>query len=286
MYRQDAAQLLLLPSPPSRGPCRAISDSASITSAERPEAPGLTSLRLVKFRGAGRSAEGSGVHYDTYLRLDRLLAARNPRSDTRNGDIRAAEHYFIIVHQISKLWLKQALVDLHRAQAVLRGPGDNPTHASALVYRASACVDYLTDCLHSLDHLPANDFARFRAGLDSASGAQSRQMRELMTDMGLPQGRSPLLEAFMRLLSGEGLSLARLDRASPAGELAESLCCLSVGVWRWQTAHLELVVRMIGEAPGTGGTAGVNWLRSRIGRAFPELQRWRADADLARAEVR
>lgn len=34
---------------------------------------------------------------------------------------------------------------------------------------------------------------------------------------------------------------------------------------RWQHAHVALVERMIDDEPGTAGSAGAAWLRSRIG---------------------
>jgi tryptophan 2,3-dioxygenase len=61
----------------------------------------------------------------------------------------------------------------------------------------------------------------------------------------------------------------------PADELfllAEGLMDVAEAVCRWRSVHLLVVERIIGTKPGTGGTAGVPWLR-RINehRFFPEL---------------
>lgn len=61
----------------------------------------------------------------------------------------------------------------------------------------------------------------------------------------------------------------------PADELfllAEGLMDVAEAVCRWRSVHLLVVERIIGTKPGTGGTAGVSWLR-RINehRFFPEL---------------
>jgi mandelamide amidase len=59
----------------------------------------------------------------------------------------------------------------------------------------------------------------------------------------------------------------------------------------WQRAHIALVQRMIGLAPGTGGTAGVAWLRSRVPSApgaskpLPAPRRRRVHANPAAMSV-
>jgi tryptophan 2,3-dioxygenase len=53
---------------------------------------------------------------------------------------------------------------------------------------------------------------------------------------------------------------------------AEALCELNYQYSRWRTTHLLTVERIIGYKPGTGGTAGVTWLRKVAEhRFFPEL---------------
>jgi tryptophan 2,3-dioxygenase len=55
-------------------------------------------------------------------------------------------------------------------------------------------------------------------------------------------------------------------------ELAERLVDLSERLREWRYHHLVTVERMIGFKPGTGGTAGVQWLRNIVEHEFfPEL---------------
>jgi tryptophan 2,3-dioxygenase len=54
--------------------------------------------------------------------------------------------------------------------------------------------------------------------------------------------------------------------------LAEALMELSFQFSQWRATHLLVVERMLGLKPGTGGTAGVEWLRHvSEHRFFPEL---------------
>ncbi|MFE9458878.1 tryptophan 2,3-dioxygenase [Streptomyces californicus] len=78
-------------------------------------------------------------------------------------------------------------------------------------------------------------------------------------------------------------SWARIHREETvSGELlrwAESLMDLAQAFGRWRWLHLLTVERIIGYKPGTGGTAGVAWLRQVASQhAFPEL--WEARSSL------
>jgi tryptophan 2,3-dioxygenase len=62
------------------------------------------------------------------------------------------------------------------------------------------------------------------------------------------------------------------DPADDLFELGEALMAVSAGFTTWRMKHLVIVERIIGFKVGTGGTAGVAWLRSIIDhRFFPEL---------------
>lgn len=230
---------------------------------------------------SGTPARSPKQPYESYLHLDQLLTAQHPRSPNTGEATAAAEHFFIIVHQVSELWAKQALLDLDMAVTAMRQAAVQPEEISAAVVRAAACVRQLIGCLRALDHLPREHFARFRPLLGTASGAQSEQLRRLF-DMvfGSPESPSPLLAAFGQLTGGRATGRDEL-----AGELGGQLSDLSRELRRWQTIHLQLVRRMIGEAAGTGRTAGAEWLSRRIRRPFPEL-RTRAAADRVSAGTR
>ena len=55
-------------------------------------------------------------------------------------------------------------------------------------------------------------------------------------------------------------------------QLAEKLVDLDDAMATWRHKHVLTVSRIIGGKRGTGGTAGVSYLQSTLGkRAFPEL---------------
>ena len=55
-------------------------------------------------------------------------------------------------------------------------------------------------------------------------------------------------------------------------ELAEALLDHDEGFRLWRLRHIEMVERQIGDKPGTGGSTGVRYLQSTLGkRFFPEL---------------
>jgi tryptophan 2,3-dioxygenase len=55
-------------------------------------------------------------------------------------------------------------------------------------------------------------------------------------------------------------------------ELAEELVDLEDGFQTWRFRHMRTVERIIGHAPGTGGSAGVAYLKGALERRFfPEL---------------
>ena len=57
---------------------------------------------------------GASLSYGEYLQLDKLLAAQRPLSSEHN------EMLFIIVHQVSELWMRLMLHELTAALACVR----------------------------------------------------------------------------------------------------------------------------------------------------------------------
>ncbi|HVH37247.1 MAG TPA: tryptophan 2,3-dioxygenase family protein, partial [Sphingomicrobium sp.] len=61
-------------------------------------------------------------------------------------------------------------------------------------------------------------------------------------------------------------------------ELAEKLLDIDDAMASWRHKHVLTVERIIGNKPGTGGSAGAPYLRSTLSkRAFPELWALRTD---------
>lgn len=181
--------------------------------------------------------------YAAYLHVPQLLALQQPRTRPADGAQWCDEHLFIVVHQASELLLAHALVELRR----LRRPTGVPGSARVALRRVYDLLCRLEDLLTLLDTLSEQDFAAFRPLLGEASGGQSVQFAELFHHIAQPRCGAPVSRADAREVDAE---------ASLVREAAES----------WKERHLRLVERMIADQPGTDGTAGVAYLRSRISR--------------------
>ncbi len=68
-------------------------------------------------------------------------------------------------------------------------------------------------------------------------------------------------------------ALVEVYRNNPAlAELCESLTDLDEGLQEWRYRHVKMVQRTIGTKPGTGGSAGADYLRTTLFHAaFPDL---------------
>jgi tryptophan 2,3-dioxygenase len=172
-----------------------------------------------------------------------------------------------------------------------------------------------------------SQFAAFRDGLDSSSGFQSAQFRELEVLLGrrdprilrphraggseseaharlvAGMARPSLFDSLLEHLAAGGyaISPAMLERDvrtpyEPSAEvravllavyrddglhaqLCERLVDLDEGVMEWRYRHVQMVRRMIGDKPGTGGSAGVGYLASTLMQpAFADL--WAVRSEL------
>jgi tryptophan 2,3-dioxygenase len=66
--------------------------------------------------------------------------------------------------------------------------------------------------------------------------------------------------------------IAAYREDADAGLVAERLVDLDEGVQEWRYRHVKMVERTIGTKRGTGGSSGVEYLRSTLFRpAFPDL---------------
>lgn len=126
--------------------------------------------------------------YTSYLRLDELLALQRPRSEGPEHD----EMLFIVIHQAFELWFKQVLHELDRLSQLLF---DDRTHvACRCLGRVLTIWKVLVRQMDILETLSALEFLSFRDRLQTASGFQSVQFRELEFLLGFK--RRGLLETF------------------------------------------------------------------------------------------
>jgi tryptophan 2,3-dioxygenase len=246
--------------------------------------------------------EAALLTYGGYLAVPELLSLQRLRSDPPVHD----ELLFIVVHQAYELWFKQLLFELETVRdRMIDGDAERARH---YLTRVAAIERVLIEHIQVLQTMSPQDFLEFRSLLTPASGFQSAQFREVEFLCGLKDRRylrdlaaSPdelarlarrldeptVWEGFVELLEGAGLAMPPDDeparRASLLAVAREpahaGLFAVSEGLLdhdeafaTWRYHHVLMVEREIGAKPGTGGSAGVEYLRSTLDkRFFPEL---------------
>jgi tryptophan 2,3-dioxygenase len=178
--------------------------------------------------------------YGRYLHLDELLGAQRPLSEGPEHD----EMLFIVVHQVYELWFKQMLHEARFLQQALER-GDTH-HALATLKRTLTILKTLVSQVDVLETMTPMSFGAFRTRLETASGFQSVQFRELEFVLGhkresalahYPEGSAEraVLEAtlsaptvwdsFLRFLDGQGFGMPegvlRRDVRQPIAPSAE-----------------------------------------------------------------
>jgi tryptophan 2,3-dioxygenase len=122
------------------------------------------------------AGELPSVDYTSYLGLDQLLDAQRPRS------IEHDEMLFIVVHQVYELWFKQLLHELAFLQSRLEA-GDT-AHSLSTARRVLTILKTVVAQVDVLETMTPRQFTSFRSRLDTASGFQSAQFRELEAVLG------------------------------------------------------------------------------------------------------
>jgi tryptophan 2,3-dioxygenase len=129
-----------------------------------------------------------GLNYPKYLKLDQLLSLQEPLSDPAEHD----EMLFIVIHQVYELWFKLLL---HELEQIKRDFSSNELfRAIAGFKRIRTVMKTLVGQLDILETMTPNSFSGFRDRLETASGFQSVQYREMEFVMGYK--RPELLNSF------------------------------------------------------------------------------------------
>ena len=175
--------------------------------------------------------------YSSYLELEALLSLQRPQSDGPEHD----ETLFIIVHQVYELWFKELLHEFDYLAARL--DADETAVASHTLKRILTILKVLVAQLDVLETMTPLDFLSFRDRLESGSGLQSFQFRELECVLGFrrpealeryPEGtmererlarrfaQPPLWTTFLRYLARGGHSVLPdpADASRPGEHLA------------------------------------------------------------------
>ncbi|MHA6252657.1 tryptophan 2,3-dioxygenase [Oceanobacillus sp. CAU 1775] len=109
------------------------------------------------------------MSYDDYLALDTLLMSQVRKSDHHD------EMLFIIIHQVSELWLKLIIHETEAAVKAIQN-GDLQTSFKMLA-RVSKIQAQIIQGWDVLSTLTPSEYIEFRGELGNASGFQSYQYR-------------------------------------------------------------------------------------------------------------
>ncbi len=126
---------------------------------------------LTRAQPVGPLDLGSTLTYAGYLHLDKLLEAQRPLSAEHN------EMLFIIVHQVSELWMRLMLHELTAAIECVRRDDLDP--AMKMLARISRTQAQLISVWDVLSTMTPFEYSAFRNELGRSSGFQSVQYREL-----------------------------------------------------------------------------------------------------------
>jgi tryptophan 2,3-dioxygenase len=203
--------------------------------------------------------------------------------------------------------MKQMLHELRLAISLLEADRFGESYkAMARIKKIQAVMTLSWDVLSTLTPV---DYLKFRSVLGTSSGFQSAQFREIEFRLGLKEpnfvnyhaegsserarleralAEPSLREAAIAALDRAGFDVKDRSEAALAAawlevyrdadrwfelyELAEKLVDIDDALAAWRHKHVLTVERIIGNKPGTGGSAGAPYLRSTLEkRVFPEL---------------
>ena len=120
--------------------------------------------------------QSKALTYTSYLALDEILGAQRPRSDEHD------ETLFIVVHQVYELWFKQLIHELRYLQQMLENGND--ARSFATFKRLLTILKLVVAQLDVIETMTPVQFLSFRERLESSSGFQSGQFRELEAILG------------------------------------------------------------------------------------------------------
>ncbi|MEE2758168.1 MAG: tryptophan 2,3-dioxygenase [Myxococcota bacterium] len=109
------------------------------------------------------------MSYADYLGLEKVLSAQRQLSGHHD------EALFLIIHQVSELWMKLVLHELHAARELVKS--DDLSPAFKMLSRVSKVQNQLKQAWDVLSTMTPADYVAFRDALGHSSGFQSYQYR-------------------------------------------------------------------------------------------------------------
>lgn len=164
--------------------------------------------------------------YESYLKLPELLALQEVRSDPEEHD----ELLFIVIHQTYELWFKLLLHELGKIRDDFEG-GDL-WGAVATFQRCRTVMKTLVGQLDILETMTPMSFTSFRDRLETSSGFQSTQFREVEFLLGYKRPGVMQLAGVQEGGVGWTAAARRLDEPSVQDAFARFLVHLGEDVPR------------------------------------------------------
>lgn len=160
---------------------------------------------------------GEGVHWDLgssqsygeYLQLARVLSAQQPVSGEHD------EMMFIVVHQVSELWIRLFLHELEFVQRCVVRDDLDPSFKA--LQRISKVQAQLFGAWEIMATMTPSDYTQFRNQLGRSSGFQSMQYR--LMEFGLGNKNADMIRVHQR----NPEDYARLKRALHAPSLYDEV---------------------------------------------------------------
>ena len=165
-------------------------------------------------------SQEKSLTYTSYLALEEILGAQRPTSEEHD------ELLFIVVHQVYELWFKQLIHELRYLQRML--DDGNDARAFATFKRVLTILKLVVAQLDVIETMTPVEFLSFRERLESSSGFQSGQFRELEAILGrrdpgvltayhegsvdhekvkAAMERPSVYDSFLRYLAGKGYEI-------------------------------------------------------------------------------
>ena len=249
--------------------------------------------------------------YSSYLRLTELLDLQSPQSRLA-GREEHDEMLFIVVHQVYELWFKQLLHEIdHVIERLDDDDPVRATRGLRRMLAILKVMVSQMDVLETMSPLEFLSFRERLEASSGFQSAQFREFEFVLghkrthviesfnSDPSACQRleerlhRPSLWFAVCEYVRRQGSQLGPAPDVSEAtqpdhrvqsvlvelyrsdggiADLCERLVDLDEGVQEWRYRHVKMVERTIGRKPGTGGSSGVDYLASTLGRPiFPDL---------------
>jgi tryptophan 2,3-dioxygenase len=201
--------------------------------------------------------------YAEYLKIDELLTLQRPLSEGPEHD----EMLFIVIHQVYELWFKEILHELdHLEQMLARNDGARARHT---LRRILTILKVMVAQLDILETMTPLEFLSFRDRLESGSGFQSYQFRELEFALGWKDAKAldrypagseirrklerrlksgSLWDSFLHHLAANSVPVPQADLERDVTRRVESSAALRevlIGVYRHQPPLAELCERLV-----------------------------------------